>query len=43
MEEQNKDGYIEGKIENQKQLVLTTCCPHKKDCQLIINAIEKES
>ncbi len=41
--EQPKDGYIRGKKEEQKQLVLTTCCPHKDNCQLIINCIEKES
>ena len=43
IEEHEKDGYIRGKIENKRQLVLTTCCPYKENCQLIINAIEKES
>ena len=43
IEEQNKNGYIRGKIEKERQLVLTTCCPQKENCQLIINAIEKES
>lgn len=41
--EQPKDGYINGKIEKKKQLVLTTCCPKKNNCQLIINCIQKES
>ena len=41
--EQPKNGFIRGKKEEKKQLVLTTCCPNKKNCQLIINAIEKES
>ena len=41
--EQPKDGYIRGQRENKRQLVLTTCCPNKNNCQLIINCIEKES
>ncbi len=41
--EQTKDGYIRGRRENKRQLVLTTCCPQKENCQLIINSIEKES
>ena len=41
--EQQKNGYISGIRENKKQLVLTTCCPNKDNCQLIINSIEKES
>ncbi len=41
--EQTKDGYIRGRRENKRQLVLTTCCPQKDNCQLIINSIEKES
>ena len=41
--EQVKDGYISGIKENKKQLVLTTCCPKKDNCQLIVNCIEKES
>ena len=41
--EQPKDGYIRGIRENKRQLVLTTCCPNKNNCQLVINCIEKES
>ena len=41
--EQQKDGYIRGYREEKRQLVLTTCCPQKENCQLIINCIEKES
>lgn len=41
--EKEKDGYITGSFENKRQLVLTTCCPKKENCQLIINCIEKES
>ena len=41
--EQEKDGYISGRRENKKQLVLTTCCPKKENCQLIINCTIKES
>ena len=41
--EQQKNGYISGIRENKKQLVLTTCCPNKDNCQLIINSTEKES
>ncbi len=41
--EQEKNGYISGTRENKKQLVLTTCCPNKDNCQLIINSTEKES
>lgn len=41
--EKEKDGYITGPIEKKKQLILTTCCPKKEACQLIINCIEKES
>ena len=36
-----KEGYIYGSRSNKKQLILTTCCPKKPDCQLIINCIEK--
>lgn len=36
-----KDGTIYGQRSNKKQLVLTTCCPNKPNCQLIINCIEK--
>ena len=43
IEEQPKTGYISGVKENKRQLVLTTCCPKKDNCQLLINAIEKES
>lgn len=43
IEEQPKTGYISGIKEKKRQLVLTTCCPHKENCQLLINAIEKES
>ena len=43
IQEQPKDGYIRGRRENKRQLVLTTCCPQKENCQLIINSIEKES
>ena len=41
--EQPKNGYINGRIEKKRQLILTTCCPNKDNCQLIINCIEKES
>ena len=41
--EQPKNGYINGRIEKKRQLILTTCCPKKDNCQLIINCIEKES
>jgi len=43
IEEQPKTGYISGIKENKRQLVLTTCCPKKENCQLIINAKEIES
>lgn len=35
--EQNKNGTISVPIENNNQLILTTCSPTKKDKQLIIN------
>ena len=41
--EQEKNGYISGLKEQKRQLVLTTCCPKKNNCQLIINGIEIES
>ena len=41
--EERKNGYININKENKKQLVLTTCSPNKKNYQLIINCIEKES
>lgn len=43
IKEQVKNGYIEGKREKKKQLILTTCCPHKNNCQLILSCIEKGS
>ena len=39
--EQEKNGYISGIRNQKKQLILTTCCPNKEKCQLIINCIEK--
>ena len=41
--EEKKNGYINVNKENKNQLILTTCSPNKKDYQLIINCIEKES
>ena len=41
--EEKKNGYININRENKKQLVLTTCSPTKKDYQLVVNSIEKES
>ncbi|MBP5678796.1 MAG: sortase [Bacilli bacterium] len=42
--EQEKNGYISGmRQKTKRQLILTTCCPNKDNCQLIINSIEKES
>lgn len=43
MYELKKDGYIRGIKEKKRQLVLTTCCPKKDNCQLIVNCIEIES
>ena len=37
-----KDGYLHILRQEKKQLVLTTCCPDKENCQLIIDCIEKE-
>ena len=36
-----KDGYLHFNRNNKKQLILTTCCPDKENCQLIIDCIEK--
>jgi sortase A len=41
--EEKKNGYINVNKELQKQLVLTTCSPTKKNTQLIINCTLKES
>ena len=41
--EEKKNGYIHIKKESKKQLVLTTCSPKRKNYQLIVNCIEKES
>lgn len=41
--EEKKTGYIHLNKEIENQLVLTTCSPQKKNYQLIINCIEKES
>lgn len=41
--EQPKNGYITGRIEEKPQLVLTTCCPNKENCQLIIHSTKIES
>lgn len=40
--EENKNGYINVNKEKEKQLILTTCSPHKKNKQLIINCIKKD-
>lgn len=41
--ETNKNGYLDIQKENINQLILTTCSPNKKNKQLIINCIKKES
>ena len=41
--EEDKNGYINVNKELENQLILTTCSPSKKNKQLIINCIEKES
>ena len=41
--EEKKNGYINVNKDNKKQLILTTCSPNKKNYQLVINCIEKES
>ena len=41
--EEKKTGYIHINRETKNQLILTTCSPSKKDYQLVINCIEKES
>ena len=41
--EEKKDGYININKEDYQQLILTTCSPHKKNYQLVINCIKKES
>ena len=41
--EKDKDGFIDISKTKEKQLVLTTCSPSKKNKQLIINSIEKSS
>lgn len=41
--EEKKNGYININKENNNQLILTTCSPHKDNYQLVINCIEKES
>ena len=40
--EEPKNGYIDVDKYKEKQLVLTTCHPYKKNKQLVINAIKKE-
>ena len=41
--EEKKNGYININKELENQLILTTCSPKKKNYQLVINCIEKES
>lgn len=41
--EEKKNGYINVNKTVENQLVLTTCSPNKKNTQLIINCIEKDS
>ena len=41
--EEEKTGFIHINKEEKKQLVLTTCSPKKKNIQLIVNCVEKES
>ena len=41
--EEKKNGYININKELEHQLILTTCSPKKKNYQLVINCIEKES
>lgn len=41
--EEDKNGYINVNKDLENQLILTTCSPSKKNKQLIINCIEKES
>ncbi len=41
--EESKDGYINVDKYQEDQLILTTCHPYKKNKQLVINAIKKES
>lgn len=41
--EENKNGYIHVNKELSNQLILTTCSPAKKNKQLIINSIKKET
>lgn len=40
--EKEKDGNIYYHPENKNQLLLTTCCPNKDNCQLIIQCIKIE-
>lgn len=41
--EEEKNGYINVNKETKNQLILTTCSPSKKDKQLVINCIIKDS
>ena len=41
--EEKKTGYININKETNNQLILTTCSPDKKNYQLVINCIKKES
>lgn len=41
--EEKKNGYIHINKEEGKQLILTTCDPIKKEYQIIVSCIEKES